>query len=98
MFTGQISLLVAGVTVHAIDAVAVIAALDVLHVDVTVVALQRGVTGGVAVLAARRDKNFVNLQKSFAGSVCVRLWRTRRSRKAGYRDTKKREGEWHPAK
>ena len=63
---GQIRGLVAGVAAHAIDAVAVSAAPHILQMDVTVVALEGGVSGGVAVLAARRREDFVDLQKRFA--------------------------------
>ena len=44
----------AGVAAHAVEAVAVGAALYVLNVDVAVVALERSVAGGMAIAAARR--------------------------------------------
>ena len=50
---GQIRGLVAGVAAHGGDAMAIFTALYILHVNVTVVALQRKVAGGMAILAAR---------------------------------------------
>ena len=66
VFAGEICGLVASVATHGADAVAVFAALHILQMNVVVVALQRGVSGGVAILAARRSKNLVDLQKRFA--------------------------------
>jgi len=63
--------LVASVAAHAIDAVAVLAALDILQVDVAVVALERGVAGGMTILAAREGEDFEDLKECFAGSVGV---------------------------
>src|SRR6266478_488533 len=80
---GQIRGLVAGVAAHAVDAVAIFAALHILQMDMAVVALQGRVPGGVAVLATRRSKNSVELQKCFAGGVRVRLRSSRRSANRG---------------
>src|SRR5438046_11249 len=49
VFTGEICGLVASVATHGADAVAVFAALYILHVDVTVIALERSVACGMAV-------------------------------------------------
>jgi len=54
---------VASVTAHGADTVAVFAALHILHVDVTVVALEGSVTRRVTVLAARRSEDTIDLQK-----------------------------------
>jgi len=78
VFAGKIGGLVAGVAAHAVDAVAVLAAHDILEVDVAVIALQRGVAEGVTVLAAGRGENFVDLQEGFARSGGVRFWVWRR--------------------
>lgn len=67
----KICSLVASVAAHAIDAVAVLAALDILQVDVAVVALERGVAGGMTILAAREGEDFEDLKECFAGSVGV---------------------------
>ncbi len=69
--------LVAGVAAHPIHAVAVSPALHVLHVDVAVVALQRRVSRGMAVLTSRRRENFVDLQKRRARCVGIGPRRTR---------------------
>ena len=61
VFAGEICGLVAGVATHGADAVAVFAALYILQVDVTVIALERSVACGMAVLTARRSENFVDL-------------------------------------
>jgi hypothetical protein len=58
--------LVAGVAVHAVDTVTASASVDVLQMDMAIVALQRRVAGGVAVLAARRSEDFVDFEESFA--------------------------------
>jgi hypothetical protein len=73
VLAGDVGGLVAGVAAHAVDAVAVLAAHDILHVDVAVIALERCVAGRVTVLAARRGEDFVDLQKGFAGSGGVRF-------------------------
>ncbi|GAC1623380.1 MAG: hypothetical protein PVS2B2_24650 [Candidatus Acidiferrum sp.] len=67
----------AGIAAHAIDAVAVSTAFDVLHVDMAIVALERRIARGMTILTARRDKDFVNLQKGVARSTGVRLRRVR---------------------
>jgi hypothetical protein len=61
VFAGEICGLVASVATHGADAVAVFAALYILHVDVTVIALERSVASGMAVLTPRRSKDFVDL-------------------------------------
>jgi len=61
VFAGEICGLVASVATHGADAVAVFAALYILHVDVTVIALERSVACGMAVLTPRRSENFVDL-------------------------------------
>jgi len=61
MLAGKIGGLVAGVTAHGADAVAVFATLYILHVDVAVITLERRVARGVTVLAAWRSENFVDL-------------------------------------
>ena len=61
VFTGEICGLVASVATHGADAVAVFAALYILHVDVTVIALERSVACGMAVLTPRRSNDFVDL-------------------------------------
>jgi hypothetical protein len=53
--TGKIDGLMAGIAAHAVDAVAVFAAFYILKMDVTVVALEWRVTGGMAILAAWRS-------------------------------------------
>jgi hypothetical protein len=51
------------------------AAFYVLHVYVTIVALERSVARGMTILAARRSENFVYFQKRFCRSsgfgLCV---------------------------
>jgi len=59
----------AGVAAHAVDAAAVLAAYYILKVDVAIIALQRRVAGGMAVLTARRSENAIQLQES--GTRCV---------------------------
>ena len=66
VFAGQICGLMAGVAAHAVDSVAVFAALYVLQMHVAVVALQRSVASRVAILAARRSQNFIDLKESLA--------------------------------
>jgi hypothetical protein len=61
VFAGEICGLVASVATHGAGAVAVFAAVDILHVDVTVIALERSVACGMAVLTSRRSENFVDL-------------------------------------
>jgi hypothetical protein len=77
VLAGDVGGLVAGVAAHTVDAVAVLSAHDILHVDVAVIALERGVAGRVTVLTAGRGENFVDLQEGFAGSggVRFRAWR-----------------------
>jgi hypothetical protein len=75
VIAAKIGGLVTGFAAHGGDAVAVLATFHVLQVDVTVVALQGSVASGVAILAARRGKDFVNLQECLAGSGCVWLGR-----------------------
>jgi hypothetical protein len=62
----EIRSLMASIAAHAVNAVAVFATFDVLQMNVAVIALQRSVTHGVAILAARRCKDFMDLKKSFA--------------------------------
>lgn len=73
----KIRCLMAGIATHAIDTVPVLSALYILNVYVTVVALQRRVTSRVAILAARRGQDPVQLKESGARGVGVRLGSTR---------------------
>src|SRR5260370_41392243 len=66
VFAGKIGSLVTGVAAHSVNTQAILAALHILQMDVAIVALQRRVTGGKAVLAARRGEYFVDLQKILA--------------------------------
>src|SRR5258706_10965467 len=73
VFAGNIGTLVTGGAAHSVNAQAILAALHILQMDMAIVALQRRVTGGMAVLAARRGKYFVDVQKSFARGAGIRL-------------------------
>ncbi len=76
VFAGNIGTLVTGGAAHSVNAQAILAALHILQMDMAIVALQRRVTGGMAVLAARRGKYFVDLQKCFARGAGIRLGRS----------------------
>lgn len=71
----------AGVALHAVDAMAVGAALYVLNVDVAIVTLERCVTGGMAIAATRRIEDGPGAEegglRSFliCGGGCVRSCR-----------------------
>jgi hypothetical protein len=65
---------------HSVDTATIAAALHELRVHVAVVSLEGGIARGMAILAAWRSKNFVNLQKSRA-----RLARTARDVSSGAR-------------
>jgi len=52
-------------------------------VDVAVVALQRDVACGMAILAARRGENFVDAEKSLTGGFGIRPGRSARSACSG---------------
>jgi len=73
MFTREIGSLMARIASHAVDAVAIFATLYVLQVDMTVVALKGRIARGMAVLAARKGEDFVDLQECLAGGVCIWL-------------------------
>jgi hypothetical protein len=72
--SGEIGGLVTSFAAHGGNAVAVLAAFYVLQVNVTVVALQRSVACGMAILAARRSENFVDFEKGFCRTRRVGLW------------------------
>ena len=61
VFALKIGGLVASVAAHAVDTVAVLAALYILQMNMAVVALERGITWWMAVLAARGCENPVDL-------------------------------------
>ena len=61
MVAWKIGGLVAGVTTHAVDTVAILASPYILQMNMAVVALQGRVTRWMTVLAARRRENFVDL-------------------------------------
>src|ERR1700674_595956 len=71
VFAGKIGGLVASVAAHAVNTLAIFAALDVLRVDMAVIALQRRVTRRVTVLAAGRGEDFVDLQKCLARGLGI---------------------------
>src|SRR6266853_6977156 len=53
VFAGKIGSLVTSVAAHSVNTQAILATLHILQMDMAIVALQRRVTGGMAVLAAR---------------------------------------------
>jgi hypothetical protein len=82
----QIAGLVAGFAAHGSDAVAILAAFYVLQVDVAVIALERSVASGMAILAARRSENFMHFQKRSGGSGGIGLCISGRGAQIGDRD------------
>jgi hypothetical protein len=73
VIAGQVGGLMAGFAAHGGDAVTVFAAFYVLQVYVTIVALERSVACGMAILAAGRSENFVDFQKCFGRSSGIGL-------------------------
>jgi hypothetical protein len=87
VLAGEIRGLVAGVATHAGHTMAILAAPYILQMDVTVVALQRRVTGRMAVLTTRRSEDFVDLQESFARRVGIGFGAWRRGVNGGHQYT-----------
>src|SRR5438445_7348610 len=73
VFASEIGGLVARIATHSVNTVTILAALHVLKVGMAVVTLERRVSGRVAILAARRREDFIDLEKSLARSRGVGL-------------------------
>jgi hypothetical protein len=73
MCSGKVRRLMAGIAAHGGNAVAVFAALYVLKMHVTIIALQRRIARGVTILASRRNQYAINLHERSLGRRRIRL-------------------------
>src|SRR5258708_209601 len=85
MHTRKIRCLMARITSHPVNPVAVLAPFYVLKMHMTVVSLKGCITCGMTILAAGRGQDTINLQEAGARSIYVWLGRTgcQRSYKQG---------------